>query len=99
MVAGVVLAAGAATRFGGPKQTLLVGDVVAALGRSSVDGIVVVTGAHALEATAPLVRCPDWGAAQAPACAAGWPRSRTASTRRSSRSRTGGPSRPPLSTA
>lgn len=60
MVAGVVLAAGAATRFGGPKQTLLVGDVVAALGRSSVDGIVVVTGAHVLEAAAPLVRCPDW---------------------------------------
>jgi CTP:molybdopterin cytidylyltransferase MocA len=60
MVAGVVLAAGAATRFGGPKQTLLVGDVVAALGRSSVDGIVVVTGAHALDAAAPLVRCPEW---------------------------------------
>jgi nicotine blue oxidoreductase len=60
VVAGVVLAAGAATRFGGPKQTLLVHDVVDALGRSAVDGIVVVTGAHAVEAAAPLVHCPDW---------------------------------------
>jgi CTP:molybdopterin cytidylyltransferase MocA len=34
--------------------------VVERLARSAVDGIVVVTGAHPLEAAVPLVRCPDW---------------------------------------
>jgi CTP:molybdopterin cytidylyltransferase MocA len=34
--------------------------VLAALDRSSVDGVVVVTGAHELESDAPTVRCAEW---------------------------------------
>ena len=60
MVAGVVLAAGAATRFGGPKQALLVPEVVERLGAAGLVGVLVVTGAHPVETTAPVVRCPDW---------------------------------------
>jgi nicotine blue oxidoreductase len=60
-VAAVVLAAGAATRFGSPKQRLLVGDVLDRLARSAVVGeIVVVTGAYDVDADARVVRCPDW---------------------------------------
>ena len=49
MIAAVVLAAGAATRFGAPKQQLLLGDVLARARRAPVDEVVVVEGAHALE--------------------------------------------------
>ncbi len=59
-VAAVVLAAGAASRFGGPKQALLLGDVVAAARAAGVSEIVVVAGAHELETDARLVACPDW---------------------------------------
>ena len=60
-VAAVVLAAGAATRFGAPKQALLLDEVVARLGQSGAIGeIVVVVGAYELEADARLVRCNDW---------------------------------------
>lgn len=60
-VAGVVLAAGAGTRFGGPKQALLLPLVLERLKRTSVDGIVVVVGAHPLEAEgARIVECPQW---------------------------------------
>jgi CTP:molybdopterin cytidylyltransferase MocA len=56
-----VLAAGAATRFGSPKQRLFLPSVLEALGASSIDEVVVVTGAHELdEAGARVVRCPDW---------------------------------------
>jgi CTP:molybdopterin cytidylyltransferase MocA len=61
MVAAVVLAAGAATRYGGPKQVELLPAVLDALARSPVDEIVVVAGAHPLgPADARLVQCDDW---------------------------------------
>jgi nicotine blue oxidoreductase len=60
-VAAVVLAAGAATRFGAPKQVLLLDEVVGRLRASTEIGeIVVVAGAYELETDARLVRCPDW---------------------------------------
>jgi CTP:molybdopterin cytidylyltransferase MocA len=55
-----VLAAGAATRVGAPKQRLFLPDVLAALKASSVDGVVVVTGAHEVETDTPVIQCPDW---------------------------------------
>jgi CTP:molybdopterin cytidylyltransferase MocA len=61
LIAAVVLAAGAATRFGGPKQALLVPAVLRRLAQSPVDEVVVVTGAHELgEVEARVVGCPDW---------------------------------------
>jgi nicotine blue oxidoreductase len=47
-VAAVVLAAGEASRFGSPKQLLLLPPVLARVAESGVDEIVVVEGAHAL---------------------------------------------------
>ena len=61
MIAAVVLAAGAATRFGAPKQRLLLEEVLRrVLAAGSVDDVVVVTGAHELAASARIVHCPDW---------------------------------------
>jgi CTP:molybdopterin cytidylyltransferase MocA len=59
-VYAVVLAAGASSRYGTepPKQVELLPKVLAALQKSSVDGIVVVSGAHALPVES--VRCRDW---------------------------------------
>jgi len=63
-IAAVVLAAGAATRFGSPKQTLLLPAVVGRLVEAPVHEIVVVEGAHALEiphgVPARAVRCAEW---------------------------------------
>ncbi|HZT44571.1 MAG TPA: NTP transferase domain-containing protein [Gaiellaceae bacterium] len=60
-VAAVVLAAGAASRFGAPKQALLLADVLERVRASgSVGEVVVVTGAHELETDARVVHCPDW---------------------------------------
>jgi len=67
-VSAVVLAAGAATRFGSPKQRLLLPDVLERLRRSPVDEIVVVQGAFALEPCASeppqppcrIVECDEW---------------------------------------
>jgi CTP:molybdopterin cytidylyltransferase MocA len=60
-VAAVVLAAGAATRFGAPKQALLLGDVLGRVRQSGEIGeIVVVAGAFELETDARLVCCDDW---------------------------------------
>jgi CTP:molybdopterin cytidylyltransferase MocA len=55
-----VLAAGAATRFGAPKQRLFLPRVLEALRRSVVEDVVVVAGAHELETDARLVDCADW---------------------------------------
>ena len=60
MIAAVVLAAGAATRFGSPKQALLVEEVLARVRASGVEDVVVVTGAHRLETSARTVICEDW---------------------------------------
>ncbi|MEX0816209.1 MAG: nucleotidyltransferase family protein [Gaiellales bacterium] len=61
MVSAVVLAAGAATRFGGPKQQLLLPRVLERLAASPVDEVVVVAGAYELEAEgARVVECPEW---------------------------------------
>ena len=60
MVWAVVLAAGAASRFGAPKQRLLLGPVLERVRASGVDGVLVVSGAHELETDAPTVDCPDW---------------------------------------
>jgi nicotine blue oxidoreductase len=56
-----VLAAGAATRFGSPKQQLLLADVLERLGQSNeVDEVVVVAGAFELAIDARVVQCPEW---------------------------------------
>jgi CTP:molybdopterin cytidylyltransferase MocA len=56
----VVLAAGASTRFGSPKQRLLLEPVLTRVRRSSVEDVVVVLGAHELETSARAVRCGSW---------------------------------------
>jgi CTP:molybdopterin cytidylyltransferase MocA len=57
-----VLAAGAATRFGSPKQQLLLPRVLERLAEAPVDDVVVVAGAYSLEAAgeARVVACPEW---------------------------------------
>jgi CTP:molybdopterin cytidylyltransferase MocA len=59
-VYAVVLAAGASSRYGiePPKQVELLPKVLAALRKSSVEEVVVVSGAHALPIES--VRCPYW---------------------------------------
>jgi nicotine blue oxidoreductase len=60
-VPAVVLAAGAATRFGAPKQRLLLPRVLERLRRAAVGDVVVVTGAHEVDAAgARVVTCPEW---------------------------------------
>src|SRR5437867_8245030 len=61
MIAAVVLAAGASTRFGSPKQRLLLGPVLERVRASSVDDVVVVLGAYEVKTKAArTVRCADW---------------------------------------
>jgi nicotine blue oxidoreductase len=61
-VAAVVLAAGASSRFGpgAPKQALLLPRVLARVRASGVDEVVVVLGAHEVDADARIVHCRDW---------------------------------------
>jgi nicotine blue oxidoreductase len=60
LIAAVVLAAGASSRYGAspPKQVELLPSVLDALRQSTVDEIVVVSGAHPLDVE--TVHCPDW---------------------------------------
>ncbi len=66
MIGAVVLAAGASTRFGAPKQQLLLGEVLARLRAAPIDEIVVVSGAHDLLPCVSetqgntLVDCAEW---------------------------------------
>jgi CTP:molybdopterin cytidylyltransferase MocA len=61
VIAAVVLAAGEASRFGAPKQRLLLPEVLARLEQTSVDDVVVVAGAYEIDAgAARLVECPEW---------------------------------------
>ena len=55
-----MLAAGEATRFGSPKQRLFLPDVLAALAASTIEEVVVVTGAYEVETEARTVHCPEW---------------------------------------
>ncbi|MGI8421780.1 MAG: nucleotidyltransferase family protein [Gaiellaceae bacterium] len=60
MIAAVVLAAGASTRFGSAKQRLLLPEVLARVRESPVDELVVVLGAHEVETDARVVHCAAW---------------------------------------
>lgn len=63
-VAAVVLAAGAATRYGSPKQLVFLPYVLERLARTSVAEVVVVEGAYPIPADefpgVRVVTCPDW---------------------------------------
>jgi CTP:molybdopterin cytidylyltransferase MocA len=67
VISAVVLAAGAATRFGSPKQLLLLPYVLEGLRAAPVDEIVIVAGAYPIDETesleldeARVVSCSDW---------------------------------------
>jgi nicotine blue oxidoreductase len=60
VIPAVVLAAGASSRFGSPKQRLLLPAVLERLRESPVSEVVVVLGAHEVETDARTVRAEDW---------------------------------------
>jgi len=61
VISAVVLAAGASTRFGSPKQAVLLEPVLERVRSSTaIDDVVVVLGAHDVETRERSVRCPDW---------------------------------------
>ena len=56
-----MLAAGASTRFGSPKQRLLLAPVLERVrAAATVDHVVVVLGAYEVETDAHVVHCADW---------------------------------------
>jgi CTP:molybdopterin cytidylyltransferase MocA len=61
MISAVVLAAGASTRFGSPKQAVLLEPVLERVRDSAaIDDVVVVLGAHEVETSARFVLCSEW---------------------------------------
>jgi len=61
MISAVVLAAGASTRFGSPKQAVLLEPVLERVrGSAAIEDVVVVLGAHEVETTARAVLCSEW---------------------------------------
>jgi CTP:molybdopterin cytidylyltransferase MocA len=60
VISAVVLAAGASSRFGSPKQRLLLEPVLERVRQSAVDDVIVVLGAHELETSARTIMCPEW---------------------------------------
>jgi CTP:molybdopterin cytidylyltransferase MocA len=61
VIAGIVLAAGASTRFGSPKQAVLLEPVVRRVRESrELSEVVVVLGAHEAEVSTRAVHCPEW---------------------------------------
>ena len=60
MIYAVVLAAGAATRFGSPKQRFLLAPVLQRVRASMVDEVLVVIGAYQVETEARTVKCDEW---------------------------------------
>jgi CTP:molybdopterin cytidylyltransferase MocA len=59
-LAAVILAAGAATRFGAPKQALLLPAVLERVKAAGLAELVVVLGAYELDLEAPTIQCGDW---------------------------------------
>jgi len=60
-IAAVVLAAGASSRFGSPKQAILLEPIVERVrGSTEIGDVVVVLGAHDVETSARTVHCPEW---------------------------------------
>jgi nicotine blue oxidoreductase len=61
LIGAVILAAGASTRYGRPKQWELLPAVLERLEQCRLDEVVVVEGAHPLAAAAGrIVHCTDW---------------------------------------
>src|SRR6266705_2133270 len=60
MITAIVLAAGASTRFGSPKQAILLEPVLKRVRESNAIDDIVVVGAHEVEANVRTVQCQEW---------------------------------------